>query len=94
MEKNPLRINNEWLVNEHVDQDYRYLRNKNVEKELDNKEKFQKYEKQKFFEQYMTKQRYVSEAERQAGLVDYDDEAQRRKRFASLKKSNAQDPTS
>ena len=34
MEKNPVRINNEMLVNETVNQDYRYLQNKNIEKEL------------------------------------------------------------
>ena len=93
MEKNPVRINNEMLVNETVNQDYRYLQNKNIEKELQYKEKFHRYEKKKFLEQSLGRQRHVSKIDQRAEtLFDLtSDEADPQKRFGSYKKGNARD---
>lgn len=91
MEKNPVRIHNEMLVDEIINQDYRFLRNKNVEKELECKEKFQKYEKQKFFEQSLMRQRHVSKIDYRGDAMDFSDDAEMQKRFQSLKKSNVRD---
>lgn len=62
-----------------------------MEKELQCQEKFQKYEKQKFFEQSLMRPRHVSKIDHRGEAIDFSEDAERQKRFTSLKKSNVRD---
>ena len=64
-----------------------------MEKELQCQVKYQKYEKQKFFEQSLMRQRHISKIDQQGDAFDFSEDAERQKRFTSLKRSNVPNAT-